>query len=84
MGADQLRADIIPTHLQIVGELNRDKWRSDLALVEGSNKRYTMVGQMRTTQFENFLISGKVEPMAMSQTQRTTISYALRVRIPTG
>ena len=39
LGADQLRADIISTHLQIVGELNRDKRRSDLALVEGSNIR---------------------------------------------
>ena len=39
MGANQLRADIIPTDLQIVGELNRDKWRSDLALVEGSSIR---------------------------------------------
>ena len=30
---------MIPTHLQIVGELNRDKWRSDLASAEGSNMR---------------------------------------------
>ena len=39
MGANQLRPDIIPTHLQIVGELNRDKWRSDLAAVDVSNIR---------------------------------------------
>ena len=39
MGADQLCADMIPTHLQIVGELNRYKWRSNLALAEGSNMR---------------------------------------------
>jgi hypothetical protein len=30
---------MIPTHLQIMGELTRDKWGSDLALVEGSNMR---------------------------------------------
>jgi hypothetical protein len=38
-GADQLRADMNPTHLQIVGELNRDKGRSVLASGEGSNIR---------------------------------------------
>ncbi len=30
---------MIPTHLQIVGELNRHKWRSDLASAEGINLR---------------------------------------------
>jgi hypothetical protein len=39
LGANQLCAGIIPTHLQIVGELNRDKWRIDLAEVEGSSIR---------------------------------------------
>ena len=38
-GADQLRADMNPTQLQIVGELNRGKGRSDLASGEGSNIR---------------------------------------------
>ena len=88
LGADQLRADMIPTHLQIVGELNRDKGRSDLVSSESSNirqkrTRYTGVRPMRTIRFKNCSISGNAELTAMYQKKSPTTSYALHVRIPT-
>ena len=46
--ADQLRADLIPTHLQIVEELNKEKWKKDLYTVKLRNARTEQIycGQM--------------------------------------